>query len=318
MKKGFRGLLTVSLLMAALAALGIYALVVSVDLRQTRKELGEKSKMLEHSHKKIEDLYSWQSRAIELENEVNALEKRITPGRKNPVVILCYLRIIPEAKTIYDVSVSDFEAQMKYLADNKYNFVSLRDVLRHMDSQTSFPLKAVALTFDDGDGSAYTYTYPILKKYVLPATFFVYSDCIELEVRGMKWYQMRQMMADGYDVECHSKMHSNMAKKYPGETDDAYMKRLDTELKDSKRILEEHLKREMRYFAYPYGSFNSFVERKAIEAGYESMFTISGGLNYINDNRYRLGRKTILGTFSMKEFVSIIAPADFKKQAGAR
>jgi len=47
-----------------------------------------------------------------------------------------------------------------------------------------------------------------------------------------------------------------------------------TEIIDSKKILELHLNREIRYFSFPYGAYDSTLIPCCLEAGYKQIFTI--------------------------------------------
>ena len=58
----------------------------------------------------------------------------------------------------------EFDKQMKWLSENK-NVVTLKEINNTPDS--------VAITFDDAFKNVYDVALPILKKYDLPATFFI-------------------------------------------------------------------------------------------------------------------------------------------------
>lgn len=94
---------------------------------------------------------------------------------KSQVAILMYHRIEPERNSYffpYSITVSDFENQLNYLVKH-YSILSLNELVDHIYEQTPLPKKAVVLTFDDGYKDNYTYAYPILKKYNMPATVFL-------------------------------------------------------------------------------------------------------------------------------------------------
>lgn len=75
------------------------------------------------------------------------------------------------------ISGKDFETQMEHLAKN-YNILSLRDILNRRSSGKPLPSRPVAITFDDGFENNYSVAYPILKRFNLPATFFVSTGFI--------------------------------------------------------------------------------------------------------------------------------------------
>lgn len=67
------------------------------------------------------------------------------------------------------IQADEFDRQMKFLKENK-KVVSIRNIKRELDS--------VAVTFDDTFKNIYDVALPILKKYDIPATFFVSTGFI--------------------------------------------------------------------------------------------------------------------------------------------
>ncbi len=75
------------------------------------------------------------------------------------------------------VSVKMFDQQMKYLSKN-YNVISLEKFVHSLKDNLPLPQKGVVITFDDGWKDNYSFAFPILKKYRLPATIFLSSGYI--------------------------------------------------------------------------------------------------------------------------------------------
>jgi peptidoglycan/xylan/chitin deacetylase (PgdA/CDA1 family) len=92
--------------------------------------------------------------------------------------VLTYHRIAgPESTlcldpTLISASPSDFERQVRYLAD-RFQVVTLSEVLHSVRTGASLPANAVLVTFDDAYSDFGTIAWPILKYYGLPATLFV-------------------------------------------------------------------------------------------------------------------------------------------------
>lgn len=74
-------------------------------------------------------------------------------------------RHIPEA---------EFEKIIKYLSVN-YKIVSLKEIFEIHRSKKKCSKKTIALTFDDGYKNNFDIAFPILKKYNVPATFYLIS-----------------------------------------------------------------------------------------------------------------------------------------------
>ena len=91
------------------------------------------------------------------------------------VPILMYHSVDPNAVpgNRLAVSVNTFERQMRFLKDRHYNVVPLYVIASLVKDRRKIPPKTIAITFDDGYKDNYTYAFPILKKYNLPATMFI-------------------------------------------------------------------------------------------------------------------------------------------------
>jgi len=92
-----------------------------------------------------------------------------------------------------------FELQMKYLKEN-FNVISFQDALAISgDIGRNFRTEIV-LTFDDGLRNNYTIVYPILRRYELPATFFVCPGLIES--RSWQWAHEMEQRLFGCNPDC--------------------------------------------------------------------------------------------------------------------
>ena len=73
--------------------------------------------------------------------------------------------------------INKFAQDMRYLTRH-YRVVSLRDLSEELQNDAVQPY-TVAVTVDDGYHEVFTLAAPILKRYGVPASFFVVSDFIE-------------------------------------------------------------------------------------------------------------------------------------------
>jgi peptidoglycan/xylan/chitin deacetylase (PgdA/CDA1 family) len=96
-------------------------------------------------------------------------------------VILRYHRVIPreEPEACYRMGIGEdlFASQIAWLASAR-RVVSLEELLRRIASGEEASEDLVVLTFDDGYLDNRTHAAPILKRYDLPATFYVSSSCL--------------------------------------------------------------------------------------------------------------------------------------------
>ncbi|HQE50420.1 MAG TPA: polysaccharide deacetylase family protein [Fervidobacterium sp.] len=90
------------------------------------------------------------------------------------IVILMYHRVSPQNDnwSLKPLSPQSFEGQIKYFCHN-FEVIPLEQLVQRILQEKPLPKKAVIITFDDGYKDNYLYAFPILKKYHIPATFFL-------------------------------------------------------------------------------------------------------------------------------------------------
>ena len=87
--------------------------------------------------------------------------------------VLIYHRINPEQDpfSIGALKPDIFKKQIEFLK-KFHSILPLRDILLRAESG-ELPPNTIAITFDDGYADNYTYAFPILKEYEVPATLFL-------------------------------------------------------------------------------------------------------------------------------------------------
>jgi peptidoglycan/xylan/chitin deacetylase (PgdA/CDA1 family) len=94
------------------------------------------------------------------------------------VIILMYHRVVDIPSSPYHgiVSIQSFEQQMEYIQDfcNPIPLGELADVIQN----NALPQKGVVVTFDDGYKDNLKFASPILKRFKIPATFFITTNYI--------------------------------------------------------------------------------------------------------------------------------------------
>lgn len=98
---------------------------------------------------------------------------------QNSPRILMYHRFGPNSSRRLDISI--FEKQIQILR-KKFNIISLNSLCTSLINNDPLPPNAVIITIDDGYEDFYTYAYPILEKYSVPATIYVTTDFIDNKV----------------------------------------------------------------------------------------------------------------------------------------
>jgi sugar transferase (PEP-CTERM/EpsH1 system associated) len=115
---------------------------------------------------------------------LNRIKAMIEPSSLR---VLTYHRVLPLAESLQYpfqgmmMAQDLFEAQMAYLVRH-YTVLDLNEAIRLLQ-EGRLPRRAVTVTFDDGYGDNFDYAWPILKKYRIPATFFLVTGVLDRTVR---------------------------------------------------------------------------------------------------------------------------------------
>lgn len=207
---------------------------------------------------------------------------------KNSVAVLNYHQINDADHNALTVSVKDFEEQMRYLSENGYNTITVDEMLNAFKNNAEIPSKTVIITFDDGYQDNFKNAYPILQKYDLKATMFVITDYVSLYPNYIMWDEAKEMQDSGVmNLESHTMDHLNLLKI---DKDEA-----ELQLRESKMWLEKHLKKPVKFIAYPEGDYNKDTIAILKKLGYEGAFTVSFGLVSKSDDPYEMPRVPIFG-----------------------
>jgi peptidoglycan/xylan/chitin deacetylase (PgdA/CDA1 family) len=224
------------------------------------------------------------------------------------VPILLYHRFGPKVADSMTVTTTVFESHLKYLKDNGYAVIRLAQLVDYYSGKVSAPLppKAVVIVADDGHKSVYTYMLPLVRKYNVPVTLFLYPSAISNAPYAMTWDQVKVLKSTGlFDIQGHTYWHPNfkIEKKRlsPGE----YDKFVDMQLKKSKEKLEKELCCTINMLAWPFGIYDDQLLRKAAEVGYVAAFTIERRSAAPADRIMALPRFLLTDKDSGKAFAAI-------------
>jgi peptidoglycan/xylan/chitin deacetylase (PgdA/CDA1 family) len=222
------------------------------------------------------------------------------------IPILTYHDIQPVSKSRFTITPEMFEQQLRYLAEHGYVGITLDELDRFLRYERPVPRKTVMITIDDGYKSAKTIAAPLLVKYRFPATFFAYTDYIGTGGNSLSWADLRQLKTQGFDVQSHSKSHSNLA--IPRTNDSAVDRSrwLDTEIAGTRKLMEQQLGGGIRYFAYPFGGFTPDVVETVKGAGYALGLGAKKGSNPFFIHRYRLKRYSIFMQSDITNFIQML------------
>jgi len=226
------------------------------------------------------------------------------------IPILTYHNFTEDESSSYNINIIEFEKQMDYLATHNYSVISLSELLKGLRTG-QLPPKPIVITIDDGFKSTFTLAYPVLKKYNLPATLFIYTNFIEKNNGSLTWEEIREMTSHNIEIGSHTLSHCNLLKYKKNENYETYLARIRKEIFLSKEILESEIERKVKFFAYPYGAYSSTIKDLAIQAGYEGIANANSMNNTPNANPFSLNRQIIFGQSSLNSFIRILNQRPF-------
>ena len=236
------------------------------------------------------------------------LAPALAEGRGCALPILVYHRFGPSAADSMTVRTSQFEAQLRYLEDNGYHVVSLRSVVDCLHKRRAdLPDKAVAITVDDGHRTVYTDMLPLIQRYRIPVTAFIYPSAISNASYAMTWEQLRQLISTGlFDVQSHTYWHPNFKVEKKRLGSDEYRLLVKTQLEKSRRVLRERLGVDADMIAWSFGIYDDDLVREASAQGYVAGFTIERRAVRDGDDLMALPRYLMVDSLGLRGFSQLI------------
>lgn len=254
----------------------------------------------------------------------------------NEFTILSYHEIAQSSETLdtwYAVKPNDFEAQMVWLIENGFHFISVDDILNYRNKGKKLPPKAVLITFDDGYHSVYANAFPVLKKYKIPSVIALVGswlfdkESIQFDQQAisrskfLSQNEIKEMIESGLvEVASHSYLYhkgimgnpqENMQpaitsrqwlkdkKRYEDEV--SYKKRVYEDLLANNIFLEKYTGQKPRVMVWPYGRYNLEAREIAQRLGMTIGLTLDDGSNTKETPLWGLKRILVEGKMTLKD-----------------
>lgn len=219
-------------------------------------------------------------------------------------IVLCYHVVESPSDTPFAISRYQFLQQMQYLASTGYKVIPMSQLMDYVAGRRdSLPENAVVITVDDGWRCTYSEIYPVMKQFKFPFTAFIYPKFVNKSAYAVTWKQVREMADNGVDIQSHTYSHQFLSERRHGSlSTNQYLQWLQTELVESKKVIEEETGRKVKYLAYPYGDYDAAVEQAVSDAGYEGAFTCNYGATKRGQDPFKLRRVMVFGNTSFASF----------------
>ena len=275
-----------------LIVLVVIAVIVAIPIRLSKKSNNVKGEVAENT---VEQVLS-ENENTSIENKENSeLEQKLQSGKtlsETGLPVLMYHFFYDKSKeTGKDgnwIEISNFEEQMKYLAENDFYFPTWEQVENYIDGKQELPEKSVVITVDDGDPSFFELAVPIIQKYKILTTSFVITY----------WYGNRANDKQDYvSYQSHSyDMHK------AGSNGKGVMLSWDYDKIKDDILLSRDVLGGANIFCYPFGQYNDLDIKVLKENGYRLAFTTKGGRVKKESSKYELPRVRISGNTGIEEF----------------
>ena len=213
-----------------------------------------------------------------------------TPSDKIP--ILTY-HSIDNSGSVISTNCETFRRQMKFLSEEAFNVISLKDLTRALEANNLLPPKTIVLTFDDGFQNFHAIALPILKEVGFTATVFLITDfcgkhndwsgnLAGLERSElMNWNEIKECSKYGIEFGSHTQTHPDLTK--------ISIETAEQEITLSKSKIEEKLGIAVTDFAYPYGKYNQAI-KNIIGGKFKTSCSTELGKYRSGDDLYSLKR----------------------------
>jgi len=202
--------------------------------------------------------------------------------------ILAYHMIEPQFQYALAISDKTFEKQMKFFKERHYNLVTLEQLAILIREHKKIPPRTVSITFDDGYQDNYTYAFPVLKKYGIPATIFLIYDEVGRSANDrLSWEMIKEMQSSGLITFGSHTLGPEPLINFKSKEE------IKRQIFESKRLLEEKLGRTVNFFSYPEGFFTPEIRQMVIDANYLAAVGTKTRKGYPNDDVFVLKRLRI-------------------------
>ena len=192
------------------------------------------------------------------------------------VPVLVYHRFGPSVADNMTVTTAVFESQLQWLKANQYTVIPLRTLVNYLGGAgPPPPPRSVVITADDAHITVYTEMLPLVRRYGIPVTLFIYPSAVSNASYAMTWEQLQELKQTGqFDLQSHTYWHPNFKKDKKKLKPAEYQKEVDTQLAKSKTVLEKHFGTTVDLLAWPFGIYDDELEKDAAKAGYVAAFSI--------------------------------------------
>ncbi len=239
-----------------------------------------------------------------------------------------------------DVTADNLINHFSWLKENKYQVVSMQDVINAKRGLKRLPPNAIVLTFDDGYKSFYTHVFSLLKAFNFPATLAIVGSWLETPESGTVQYGKKTVPRSHFisiaklkelsrspliEIASHTyNLHRGIQGNAEGnempalttfafdpktksyETDSHYLKRIQADLQRNNEWLKQQTGKSPRIIVWPYGRYNAIAQNMAKQLGMDVTITLDDGENLANQPLEGINRIYLISNPTIAEFADLL------------
>ncbi|HEV2495907.1 MAG TPA: polysaccharide deacetylase family protein [Terriglobia bacterium] len=202
-----------------------------------------------------------------------------------------------QAAQRYIVGEQDLGVQLRFLKSENYVVEGFEQLESRLRSREPFPQRYVVFTVDDGETSSLR-AADMLEEFRANATFFLTRDRSTRAPGYLRIAEIRELRRRGFSLGTHGTTHRGLA--FLPEA------LCVTELRDSKRWLEDLLGEAVLYMSFPGG----YVNRRTVELAKNL------GYRLVGNSKERMNSPAALSLHGQVNRIAVrrnFSPRDFQR-----
>ena len=192
--------------------------------------------------------------------------------------------------------IAQFDSHMKYLSENDYFTLRMKDLELFLEGKIRIPQKSIVVTLDDGKYAQNA--VDIVEKYKVYATYFIITSR----------YDVSNIQTTYMDFESHThNLHNNWKCSGGNQGGQLLCEKEEIILEDLKTS-QEKLESSIS-LAYPFFDFNERAINLLKKSGFRLAFVgqyNTNGYATTKTDKYKIPRKTIFSYDSLDTFISYL------------
>lgn len=221
----------------------------------------------------------------------------VSAGKDLTIPILLYHHVSNDKPgNRYYISLDTFDSQLKWLYDNHYQTVTVKQVADLILYGGQMPERPVVITFDDGDEDMITNALPIMQKYGFIGTAYLIVSWIDVP-EYISSDQVMTLKDAGWEIGSHSMSHVDLTQNKQD---------LPYEIEYSLSVLNQRFDLDVKTFSYPFGLIDADVANSVSRSGYIAGVGLGTSITQRLREVYYMSRLEVRQEYSMEQFIAML------------